>query len=116
MEEDGYRSKKKKKKEVKGHELENSYFNRLLVFLLLRNTKCMLEPLASKLKAQKTKPRNNLPKSNKLYQIPTKLEEKELLLRRGCTVNEDHENLLFSLFYYIFFLITVVFIQRWRML
>ena len=83
MEEDGYRSKKKKKKEVKGHELENSYFNRLLVFLL---------------------------------QIPTKLEEKELLLRRGCTVNEDHENLLFSLFYYIFFLITVVFIQRWRML
>ena len=26
MEEDGYKSKKKRKKVVKGHELENSYF------------------------------------------------------------------------------------------
>lgn len=87
MEEDGYKSKKKRKKVVKGHELENSYFRSVTA-----QYKFMLESLAAKLEAQKTKPRNNLRQNNKLYQIPTKLEEKgALLLSRGCTVNESHE-------------------------
>lgn len=58
----------------------------------------MFESLAEKHKAQITKPRNDLRKRTKLYQIPTKLEENELPLSRGCSVNEDHNFYLFLSF------------------
>jgi len=65
----------------------------------------MFEPLAAKLKALKeTTPISNLQKRNKLYQIPTKLEEKEQPLSRGYTVNEEDHAKFHFLFYFILFL------------
>jgi len=68
----------------------------------------MCEPLAAKLKALKeTKPRRNLRKRKKLYQISTKLEEKEQSLSKGCNVNEeDHVNFHF-LFLFLFYILYI---------
>lgn len=64
----------------------------------------MFEPLAAKLKALKeTKPRSNLLKRKKLYQISKKLKEKEQSLSKGYNVNEeDHVN--FHFFFYILYI------------